>query len=113
MLLLSPKNKLKGLSSNSKKLPPYFFTGFLDAEGSFIISIYKNINLKTGFRVIPIFSIGLHNKDRALLEQIKSTLGVGQIYKQGKDMVQLRVFSMKELKKIIEHFEKYPLITKK
>jgi hypothetical protein len=81
--------------------------------GSFIISIYKNRKLKTGLRVILIFSIGLYKKDRALLEQIKSSLGVGQIYKQGKDMIQLRVFSMNELKKIIEHFEKYPLITKK
>jgi len=96
-----------------KPLSPNFVTGLVDAEGSFIISIYINRKLKTGWRVIPIFQIGLHNKDRAFLEQIKSSLGVGQIYKQGKDMNQLRVFSMNELGQIIDHFENYPLITQK
>lgn len=57
-----PQNKLKGLSSNSKKLSPNFVTGLVDAEGSFRISIYKNRKLKTGFRVTPLFQIGLHNK---------------------------------------------------
>jgi hypothetical protein len=28
--------------NNSNKLNPHYITGFYDAEGSFIISIYKN-----------------------------------------------------------------------
>jgi hypothetical protein len=47
------------------------------------------------------------------LESIQITLGVGKIYKQGKDGVQFRVESIKELLVIIAHFDKYPLITKK
>jgi hypothetical protein len=48
-----------------------------------------------------------------LLELIRTSLGVGQIYKHGKDSIQLRVSSVKDLQVIIDHFDKYPLITQK
>jgi len=48
------------------------------------------------------------------LEAIKSTLGVGQIYFSNNDpVVTLRVKSKKELQIIIDHFDKYPLVTAK
>jgi hypothetical protein len=47
------------------------------------------------------------------LELIIASLGVGQIYKHGKDSIQLRVSSVKDLQVIIDHFDKYPLITQK
>ena len=52
-------------------------------------------------------------KDEAVLVAIKNSLHVGQIYKSGLNSVQLQVLSIKELKVIIEHFDKYPLITQK
>ena len=63
--------------------------------------------------VLPTFQIGLHEKDKAILEGIKNSLRVGQIYKQGPQPVQLQVLSIKELKVILEHFYKFPLISKK
>ena len=48
------------------------------------------------------FSIGLHKKDTILLENIQFTLGVGKIYKEGKDIIQYRVESIKDLL-IINH----------
>jgi LAGLIDADG endonuclease len=47
------------------------------------------------------------------LELIGSKLGVGSIYKHGKDSIQLRVQSNKELEVIVSHFDSYPLITQK
>jgi len=47
------------------------------------------------------------------LEDVKNSLRVGQIYKSGLNSVQLQVRSIKELKVIIEYFDKYPLITQK
>ena len=80
----------------------------------FHLSIGKNSKYKTGYYVNPGFSIGLHNKDLNLLEKIQSYFrGVGTISKQTKNSVQFRVFSIKDLKIIIDHFEKYPLITHK
>ena len=55
----------------------------------------------------------MHQKDRALLELIKTSLGVGQIYKHGRDSIVVRVGSVKDLLVIIDHFDKYPLITQK
>ena len=52
-------------------------------------------------------------KDQGVLVAIKNSLRVGQIYKSGLNSVQLQVRSIKELKVIIEHFDKYPLITQK
>lgn len=60
-----------------------------------------------------MFAIGLHAKDVALLEQIKFTMGVGNIHKHSKDSLQYRVESIKELQVIIDHFDKYPLMTAK
>ena len=39
--------------------------------------------------------------------------GVGSIYNQGPQSIQFRVVSINELLMIINHFDKYPLITQK
>ena len=95
------------------KLNPLFITGFTDGEGSFSISIRDlDKDTKKG-RVLYVFSIGLHKKDEGILKSIQYTLGIGKIYGKGKEGVQFRVESKKELLILIEHFDKYPLITKK
>ena len=58
--------------------------------------------------------LGLHQKDRALLEMIRAYFGgVGGIYKQGKDAIMFQVVSIKDLAVVIDHFSKCPLITQK
>ncbi len=96
-------------------LNPYFVTGFSDAEASFIILILKEPKNKTNWTVKTRFTIGLHKKDIQILELIKSYFGgIGTISPQNKESVQYRVGSLKDLnEKIIPHFDKYPLISKK
>ena len=96
-------------------LDPYFLSGFSDAEASFIILISKEPKNVTQWTVKPRFSIGLHKKDREILDLIKSYFGgVWTISPQSKDSVQYRVASLKDLNNIkIPHLDKYPLITKK
>lgn len=56
----------------------------------------------------------MHQKDRALLEMIRAYFGgVGEIRKHRKDSIQFQVLSVKDLAVIIDHFDKYPLITQK
>ena len=69
--------------------------------------------MSTGCQVKAIYKIYLHNKDRTLLVLIQKSLSVGKIYKHGKDSLKLRVSDFKNLKVVINHFDKYPLITKK
>ena len=59
------------------------------------------------------FSIGLHNKDKVLLERIQNFFGVGSITNHGAQSIQFQIRSVKDLTKIIDHFDNYPLITHK
>lgn len=99
--------------NNTYSLNPYYITGFTDAEGCFTISILIDSRMSTKWKVKPIFSISLHNKDIKILKAIQRTWGVGKIYKHGQNSVAYRVSSLKNLKVIINHFDKYPLITQK
>ena len=95
------------------KLNPWFVTGFADAEGCFTILIQPNVGYKTNWRVKAIFTITLHIKDTAILNNIQNTLGVGKVNIKGTSKVVYRVESFKELETIINHFDIYPLVTAK
>jgi len=56
-------------------IDPYTATGLIDAEGTFMVRLFKNPLLTNGYRVNLEFSIGLHKKDLALLESLKTFFG--------------------------------------
>lgn len=95
------------------KMNPWFLTGFCDAEASFSILIQFNEKFKTLWRVKLIFAIGLHKKDISILQRIQATFGVGKIHIHGKNSVQYRVESIKDLQVIITHFDQFPLASAK
>ena len=55
-------------------LNPWFVTGFIDAEGSFIVSIVRDSNTRTGWNIQLRFKIALHKKDLPVMEQIKTKI---------------------------------------
>jgi len=105
----------EGRANNNHDLiiDPNFLTGFADAEGSFVLSITKNNNVKLGWVIKPRFQIHLHKKDLFILEAIQNFLGVGKTYVTNAGSVEYRVFSIKELKVVLDHFDKFPLISQK
>jgi hypothetical protein len=92
---------------------PWFITGFTDAEGSFMISITQNEKSKLKWRVIPSFAIHIHNKDISLLNQIQKFLGVGNVRKNSNTTALFRVDNFKEIQVIINHFDRFPLLSVK
>jgi hypothetical protein len=61
-----------------------------------------------------VFKIELHRKDQVLLENIRTYFsGVGRMYNQGTNALSYMVTSIVEFEVIINHFDKYPLITQK
>ena len=88
-------------------------TGFADAESCFGLYIYKNTSLKTGWYVFLNFNITLHKKDINLLNQIKNFFGVGIVSNHRDQSKQYNVKSVKDIKIIIDPFDKFPLMTKK
>ena len=100
---------------NNNNLNPYFITGFVDGEGSFSLILAKDKKYKLGWLVYPVFQISLHLKDKAVLELIQNYFnGIGSIFiEEKRNLVNFKVVSFKDLPIIIEHFDKYPLITQK
>jgi hypothetical protein len=77
------------------------------------MTIYKKNKSKLGWTVQLGFVIGLHEKDKAILEIIQRYWGVGKIYKLGQKSVQYKVQSLDELEVIILHLNKFPLFSQK
>lgn len=121
---LKPFNNKRSFSTSSERhnsnnnestvsLNPWFLTGFADAESCFTLSIFKDSSKALGWRVRTLFTIELHEKDIALLELIRDFFGVGKIYSPRSTIKQFKVTTVKDLQVILDHFNKFPLITKK
>ena len=93
---------------------PWFVTGFSDAEACFTLSVIKSKERKVGWHVYLSFQITLHTKDKALLEQIQSYFGgAGSITRHRSESIHYSIQSVENLIVILNHFDKYPLITQK
>ena len=58
------------------------------------------------------FAITLHKRDESVLNNIHKFLGVGS-YKKEDNALHYRVQSLKDIKFLINHFNKFPLLTQK
>ena len=57
------------------------------------------------------FKFTLHKKDRDLLDKVKIYFSVGEISKHGEQTINYGIKSIKDLQFIINHFDKFPLMT--
>ena len=107
------------LNQDLKKLPqlnePWFISGFTDAEGCFLILIRKTPKNKLGWQLEANFTINLHTRDIELLKLIHAYFGeVGRIGKERNNCRDFTIGSLDQiLRKVIPHFDKYPLKTQK
>ena len=95
---------------------PWFLTGFADGESCFSVNINRNNKYKIGWSVQASFVLVLHKKDLQILYSrppAKKYFRVGNVYSRKDDTCVYLVQSIKDLAVIINHFDKYPLITKK
>ncbi len=98
-------------------LDPWFVTGFCTGEASFTYS-------RTGRGINLYFSLKQREGGQELVEKIGDFFGVGKIYavkavssrSRGgltQPSAYYRVCRILELERIVEHFDKYPLVGKK
>jgi len=109
-------SKLEIELNNDRKirLNPYYITGFTDGDGCFLINIRPKSDTITGYLVGLSYKIHLHWKDKVLLESIKEYFdnkGIITVRKSGH--VEYVIQRQKDLNIIIDHFDKYSLITQK
>jgi LAGLIDADG endonuclease len=109
------KMNKKNIKKKMKKLDFWYITGLADAESSFVVNIIKDDTRSTGYNTHGSFELNLNYKDKRLLENIKYTLGVGNIFYNSNDKTyKFKVSNINELSDvIIPHFKKYYLITQK
>ena len=92
---------------------PWFLTGFADGEACFfLVNIYKSSSHLKGWGARATFQMGLHNKDISVLNDVKDYFGVGSVATKTKGCV-FYVQAIKDLDVILNHFDRYPLVTKK
>jgi len=105
--------KIGNFLTNQNILNPWWISGFIDAEGSFMLTFWENSKVKLGWTAQPSFSIRLHKKDKSILEAIRDTIGIGSIHDGSEDAVVYKISSIKDLEVLINYLNKYPLITQK
>lgn len=102
---------------NNNNINPNWVTGFCDAESTFSIRIGNDNTRFKSLRIAPIFSIKLHERDYALLEEIKYFFKVGTIIKRVKKGNPAAIYSVQSISAlkdvIMPHFNKYKLLTQK
>nr|UYR50840.1 hypothetical protein [Morchella crassipes] len=95
----------------AENIDPNWFAGFVDAEGSFIVSVYKS-KTTTGYAVKLIFSISQNQRDSELLSSFVKFLNCGRISENPKNSaVELIISKFSDIEnKILPLFNKYPLL---
>ena len=94
---------------------PWYLSGFSDGEGCFSVSFNRRAKMKTGLEIRPSFSIGQNKKSLSVMKDIHTYFGCGAIrFSKADQLYKYEVRSVGDLmKRIIPHFQKYPLQTSK
>ncbi len=101
------------------QLPPWYVSGFTDGEGSFHIAIYKDVRMKTGWKIIPEFHVSQRVSSRSILDRLTIFFACGYVKANHrtnpKDVTYVYVVRDRSdlIDKIIPFFEHYPLNTEK
>lgn len=93
---------------------PLWLAGFITAEGSFFLNVYK-ANTKIGSGVKLVFRVTQHTRDELLIGSFIQYFGCGKVYKKtGKDAVDFMVTGFSDINnKIIPFLCEYPVLGNK
>jgi len=102
------------------RLDVWWITGFVDGEGCFSISVFKNATTKAGVQIFPEFVVTQGAKSLLTLKNLQDFFGCGRIYENRRtdnhreNLYRYCVRSKQDLRdKIIPFFKEYPLKTSK
>jgi hypothetical protein len=91
-----------------------WIVGFVDGEGCFHLGLNTNKSMSFGFQILPEFVVVQHQRDRQVLEALKSYFKCGYIKVNHGDRLCFLVRNLHDLVTVIlPFFEKHKLKTKK
>jgi hypothetical protein len=112
-ILEEPSETLRSISTFSR-LEAQWVVGFVDGEGCFYVGFNAQPEMKTGYQVLPEFTVVQHKQDIQLLYALKQFFGCGVVRQNHGDRMAYRVRDAEHLQeRVIPFFEKHPLKTKK
>ena len=93
----------------------WYITGFIDGEGCFSVSFNLRSRLDVGIEVRPSFSVSQNKRNLSIIKLIKEYFDCGGIRFDKHDQTyKYEVRSIEDIiKRVITHFDKYPLKTSK
>ena len=107
-------------ANQQERLDPWWIVGFVDGEGCFSVSTFKNKTCSSGYQTLYEFVITQGEKSRESLERVQEFFQCGNIYlnrrydNHHENILRYCVRRQDDLKKIIiPFFNKYPLCTAK
>ncbi len=114
-VVLPSDNQIRA-DNQQGRLDPWWIVGFVDGEGCYSISIFKNVTSKLGFQVFPEFVVTQGAKSLNVLEKLQSYFDCGTIYENRRtdnhreNLHRYCVRSLSDIQnKIIPFFEQYSL----
>jgi hypothetical protein len=76
-----PSNNASSADNQQERLKmSNWILGFVDGEGCFSVSIFKNRTSKSGFQVMPEFVVTQGQKSLSVLQEIKDFFQCGSIF---------------------------------
>ncbi len=88
-----------------------YICGFIDGEGSFMIYFRSDTRYSSGYHVEP--RLNITQKNKAILESIKETLGAGRIYFHKRDQLwHLNIERLKDLLRITKYVKESLFVKK-
>lgn len=115
-----PSNNQSCADNQQGRLDPWYIVGFVDGEGCFSISVFKNTTTKLGYQVFPEFVVSQGARSLSVLEDMQSFFDCGRIYENRRtdnhreNLYRYCVRSLKDIReKVIPFFQLYPLLSAK
>jgi len=86
-----------------------YIAGFVEGEGCFSLSMYKDKRYAKGVQPYPSFTLQVHIIDLPLIKKIKKTLNCGRIYyNEERKIVNYKVYKRSDIvNKVIPFFDRY------
>ncbi|MDO8463713.1 MAG: LAGLIDADG family homing endonuclease [Gallionella sp.] len=93
-----------------------YVVGLTDGEGCFYVNVGKSSRYRSGYRIQLHFHLKMQERDRALLEKVRNTIGCGEVYFQKElranhcQCYRYTVSAERDIQEIvIPFFKRYPL----
>jgi hypothetical protein len=103
-----------GADNQQERPSPDWVVGFVDGEGCFFVGVNRQPSMTVGWQVLPEFRVVQHERDVAVLDQLRAFFGCGHITTNHGDRKELRIRGVKQLaERVVPFFREYPLRTVK